>query len=148
MKRLLALIVLIGLIAAVIGYAVYTDSDRYDQRLFHTSMQKAANVSQPLEEAYLLEQSLPMFNQEFELTFGSVNNGNNTIKLTLESNNNQLYFQFGEGDSLLSKQSIILEPQIIDKRVLWKCTGGSVLMRLRAKPCRIGQPLDLKQLNP
>lgn len=138
-KNITIAIILIIFIFGGIGYAIYSAPERPEHLLFEQAIKKFSTYAAPLEKQFREKQSLPEFNQTASLSLPTSSKTPTTIPLKITTQNNTITLLFGEGDSTLANQTIILEPFIKKDKVRWKCINGSVLIRFRSKECRLGQ---------
>ena len=145
-KNLTITVALILVFAAGIGFAIYQDPERKEHQLFLQAIQQFALQAENIEKQFLSNQLLPPFNNTLQLDYADIQDSSGQIELNATMVNNQVTLRFGDGDSLLANQTIILQPVIEQQQVKWKCLNGSVLLRFRIKACRLGETVDIKSL--
>jgi len=138
------LLFLVTIIAAGIGYAVYTAPELPEHRLFNLAIKHFANKSSEFEKQFRANQVITNFKQQFDIEYSDLDRVEGTISVKMSAVNNQVILTFGEGNTAMANQTILLEPffprqSTAQTPVHWKCIGGSVLIRFRSKACRLGK---------
>ncbi|TQV85480.1 pilin [Aliikangiella coralliicola] len=139
-------ILLVASIIAGLFYAIYSDPERHDHQLFELAIKTFANNAEKLEQEFQSSGTLPAISQTHSLSFTDLTNTQSTISLDMRVTGNAITLQFGDGESLLANQSILLEPFIANSKIRWKCIGGSALIRLRTKACRLGEGIQTQEI--
>jgi|GEM_PF-3592301 len=144
-KRITATLLLLTILAAGIGYSIYQDPERRERDLFDGLIAALAQQSAPLEHAFQQSQLLPPREFDLRLDYTDSQNLAAAIAARVVINDNRLTVTFADGDTQLANQTAIFEPFIKSERVMWKCLSGSILMRYRPRPCRLGEGISLHQ---
>ena len=139
-------IILIAVIVGGLYYAIYSDPEYHDHQLFDQAINTFANNAKELEQQFQSSGDLPLLSRKFTLSF--IDQSDNQSNITLEMNviHNAVTLTFGDAESALANQSILLEPFVSKNQVRWKCLGGSALIRLRSKECRLGEGINIQEI--
>ena len=144
MKNMIVLLILALVAGLGVGYAVYNDPELPSILLFDQTMDEFAKKSPRLEQQFRDKGSFELSSDvmNFEFSNGKAADISNVnVSITIESNYITLTFE--DGDWPFANQSIVLEPLLKENEFRWKCLSGSVLIRFRAKGCRLGYGLLL-----
>jgi len=145
MKKLLAFLLLLGVILAGVGYAVFTDPDFKRQQMFIHTLKAFANEVKPLESQFKSQQVLLPNSSTFNVDYTD-SDGQQSLQIVMQVEPNLVRLSYPiEGD--LDGETIVLEPLLKQQKVLWKCLNGSLLTRYRTKDCRLGYAIDFNQLD-
>ncbi len=145
MKKLLVFTLLLAVILAGVGYAVFSDPDFKRQQIFIHTLKSFAKQLKPLESQFKLKQSMQPQRKSFTVSFTD-SQGSYKINMMMQVEAKLVRLSYPK-ESDLDGETIVLEPVIKQKKVLWKCLNGSLLTRYRIKDCRLGYALDLHQLD-
>ncbi len=145
-------ILLIAIMMAGFRYVYYADPELPDRRLFADAINAFSNNAASSENEFVKKQSISQLNKSFSLKYIGSDKVESVIGLRMSTQNNLVILTFGKGESLLAERSIIMEPYFTNKEmnlasVRWKCIGGSVLLRLRSKACRLGYGIDTREVS-
>ncbi|WP_444996893.1 pilin [Aliikangiella sp. IMCC44359] len=142
LRNIIITLILSFLIIIGIGYAVYNDRDFHEKQLFAQALTQFSLNAQQLEKQFLANSTLPEHNQQLNLNIPS---SNVHLPLAIKSDQKTITLLFGNGNSALANQTVILEPYINKARqVRWKCIQGSLLLRYRSKSCQLGKGISIQ----
>jgi len=138
------LVFLVVIIVGGIGYAIQTAPELPEHRLFDLAIKHFAEKSSEVEKQFKTNQLIANFEQQLNIEYSDVNQVQTNILVKMSAADNQITLTFGEGNTAMANQSILLEPffprqSAANTPVHWKCIGGSVLIRFRSKACRLGK---------
>ena len=150
-KNLGAILILILLLAAGIGYAIFSAPELPEHQLFKLAMKQFSQNAAPLEQQYIKQGAISSEAKELSINFDDLDKVQASISVKMSVANNQVTLSFGEGNTAFANQTVTLEPYFprddTDKEnIRWKCIGGSVLIRFRSKDCRLGPSIDTREL--
>ena len=100
--------ILILVVAAGLGYAVYRDPEQREHQLFVTTLKQVAAHAKRYESQFFTTQSIKADNSQFNLAFQTSSGETQQILLTLSTGNNQVTLRYGQGDTALAEQTISL----------------------------------------
>ena len=143
MKNLLVFL-LIALVAGLgVSYAVYNDPELPSVRLFEQTIEEFAKQAASLEAEFRAENTLKPSKDSLILDYVTEDITSDTQNLVVEMiiESHHITLIFADGDWPFANQSIVLETFIKEGVVRWKCIAGSVLIRYRAKDCRLAYRL-------
>ncbi len=135
---------MVGVIAAGITYAILSDPELPTQGLFKATLKEFSKHARPLETQFKSSKKMQLTKKKLIVTYSDSDNplsndytGGEFI-IHMQVSEKLVTFVFDNKSELLAGESIILEPQIIGSKIVWKCINGSVLARVRTKNCRLG----------
>ena len=147
-KQLLVVLAIAVVVAAGISFSYFSDEQWYERQLFEQSLRAFGQEQRALNAAFAKDSQLPAYSKTLSLNYVDSNNAPLVIDIQITSSNNQVILSFGQGETQLAEQTIILEPilKTLDdgnQQVYWKCLNGSVLLKYRTKACRLGEAILL-----
>lgn len=138
MKSFILVFTIVLIILSGIGYSIVTSPDYAQQRLFAEALKGFASKAGSLQQELIKNQRLTDQHQSITVDFKLLLGERVNQSIKMEVANQRVVLRFSEQSNLLSAQSVILEPLIIDGSVRWKCINGDVITRVRSKNCRTG----------
>ncbi len=142
-KNIIIVVLLLISIVAGIRFAALHNSDIKDIRLVEAALVNFAQSASAIEQSLLLNQQLKLNSSVTNLP---IDETDQFIQLTTTITNERVTLRFGVGDSEVANRTLVLTPHLVNDRVRWKCLEGSVLLRLRPKPCGLGKKISLDDL--
>lgn len=151
-KNLAVAFLLIFIIAAGIGYAILNAPEWPEHQLFKVALKTFSQNAGKLENQFIHQGKIADEPRELRLNYRDLDNVESIILVNMSVSNNQVTFSFAEGNTAFAHQSIIFEPYFSDKngdtkQVVWKCIGGSVLIRFRTNDCRLGPGIVTREFT-
>ena len=135
-----------AIVAAGIGYAIFTDPEYPIIRLVNQAIRGFAQNAGGLENQFRARASLPISTNQLSLDFVDADDQINKLAVDMLISSQFVTLVFPDTDSPLANQTIILEPYIKNEQIRWKCIDGSVLIRFRSKDCRLGYGILISEL--
>ncbi|MCW8875787.1 MAG: pilin [Kangiellaceae bacterium] len=145
-KNFLVVLTILIVVAGGIGYSYFSDEQWHERRLFTQSLESFGHHQQTLTASFIKDGQIPAYSKTLALNYTAANNAQLAIDLQISTANNQVILRFGQGESQLAEQTILLEPVVkqlddTSQQVLWKCLNGTVLLKYRPKACRLGEAI-------
>ncbi|MBV1908818.1 MAG: pilin [Kangiellaceae bacterium] len=138
MKNLLVFTVLAVAIGSGIYYAVNQSPDVLAQSFFRTILKEVSPELLKYEKDLASAGTMKSETKQLSFNFIHPDGNQERVTLSLSVKESQLLLAIGDTASLLSGETIILEPSREEGTTVWKCINGSVLVRIRPKNCRLG----------
>jgi len=145
-KNLSIFLFLIVLIGGGIGYSFYSDPELAAQKLFNLTLKEFARNSESLESEFEAKGRLTSSTRTLRVDFEHADMADSEVLVNMSIGSNNVTLTFSDQGSILSNQTIILEPYKKDSQVRWKCINGTVLIRNRDKNCRLGYGIARSEL--
>jgi hypothetical protein len=132
-------LVAVAIIAGGLGYSFFSAPEQPTHQLVKAALDQFELDSLDLESQFQKNQRFSDFNSSINIDISS---RTESFKVNMQGSNSKVLLTFPANAGLVANQTILLEPFIKESEVRWKCINGTVLVRLRPKPCRIGNGLS------
>jgi len=137
-------VILIASLLTALYYFYETDRDRAPQKVFNQLVQAFKPHAAELKQQFLQQKAL----KPRDLSTNRINidglvslSADYKMRITPQ----RVVVELSSSDPRLDGQTVFFEPAIDNQRstplFYWRCSGGSLLMRYRSKPCRTGTGL-------
>lgn len=127
------------LIVGGISYSYYSAPEQPSVQIVDKALNEFMQLAIPLEQTFFETQSITNIDKSLSVNLPS---DPNSYLVTMQVVSNKVLLTFPDNATLIAGQTVLMEPQIKDNKVLWKCINGSLLVRLRPRDCRLGNGLS------
>lgn len=138
MKNLIIVVLLLGIISVGISYSIYNSPDLPLQNMYKMALTEFAKQAEPFEQEFTRSSQFKTQDKLVEFDTNSPDGANTHVAMTLTTTSAAITLSFMTGEFALAGETIILEPELKEGVIHWKCINGSVLVRIRTKNCRLG----------
>lgn len=133
--------IFVGVCALIVGgisYSYYSSPEQPSVQIVDKALDEFMRLAIPLEQTFIETQSITKIDKSLSVKLSS-DPINYLVTMTVVSN--KVLLTFPDDATLIAGKTVLMEPQIKDNKVLWKCINGSLLVRLRPRDCRLGNGL-------